>query len=193
MDCAKIGQLIRTLRREKGMTQLKLAEKLCVSDRAVSKWENGRGAPDTSLLPALAAALGTNIESLIRGEIILEPQNGGNMRKTKYFYCPACGSLNLSTGGATISCCGRTLEPLSPAKPDEEHALMLEHVEDEWYLTTHHPMTRDHYITFIAFVAADRLQLIRQYPEWNLEQRIPKRRGLLLWHCSNHGLFSKII
>ena len=53
MDCSKVG----ALREEAGLTQLQLAEKLGVSDRAVSKWECGRGAPDVTLLGALSAAL----------------------------------------------------------------------------------------------------------------------------------------
>lgn len=58
MDQAKTGNLIRSLRQKQHMTQLELAEKINVSDKAVSKWERGCGAPDISLLPALAAALG---------------------------------------------------------------------------------------------------------------------------------------
>lgn len=193
MDCAKVGGLIRRLRTEKGLTQLRLADMLNISDRAVSKWETGRGAPDASLLPALASALGTNVETLLRGELAPDDPNGGNMKKTKYYYCPICGSLSLSTGNAVLSCCGRTLEALSPTKPDETHALTLEHVEDEWFITTDHPMTRDHYISFVAFAAPDRIQLMKTYPEWNLDLRIPKKRGLLLWYCTEHGLFFKNI
>ncbi len=51
MDQMKTGGLIRTLRRRRGLTQLALAERLGVSDKAVSKWERGRGAPDIALLP----------------------------------------------------------------------------------------------------------------------------------------------
>lgn len=193
MDCAKTGKLIRTLRQEKELTQLALAEMLGVSDRTVSKWENGRGAPDVSLLGGLSRALGVNIEEILRGELNQSDLVGGNMKKAKYFYCPVCGNLSMSTGSAEISCCGRRLVPLSPAKPDDGHALNLDPVEDEWYLTTEHPMTREHFITFVAFATPDRVQMIKLYPEWNLQQRIPKRRGLLLWHCSQHGLFSKNI
>ncbi|WP_295209879.1 helix-turn-helix transcriptional regulator [Ruminococcus sp.] len=54
MDYKKIGELICQLRKEKGLTQLQLAEKLHVSDKAVSKWERGIGCPDVSILNALA-------------------------------------------------------------------------------------------------------------------------------------------
>lgn len=192
MDCMKVGNLIRRLRREKGLTQLALAEKIGVSDRAVSKWENGRGAPDVSLLPALSGVLGANIEAILRGDLKPENPNGGNMKKTKYFYCPDCGSLSLSTGGAVISCCGRTLEPMAPVTPDDEHALTVEQVEDEWFISSAHPMTRDHFITFVAFVTPDRIQLVKTYPEWNLQVRFPGRHGTLLWHCSaRRALYSR--
>lgn len=57
MDQMKTGMLIRMLRQRRQMTQLQLAERIGVSDKAVSKWERGRGAPDISLLPALSEAL----------------------------------------------------------------------------------------------------------------------------------------
>ena len=190
MNLDKVGGLLRTLRREKGLTQRALAEQIGVSDRTISKWETGRGAPDVSLLSAVSDALGVNIEGILRGELRPEDCTGGNMKKIRYYYCPVCGSLSLSTGGAAISCCGRPLTPLEPAAPDSDHALTLEPIEDEWYITTPHPMTRDHYITFAALVGSDRIQLIKQYPEWDFQLRLPRLTGLLLWHCSEHGLFS---
>ena len=193
MDCAKVGRLIRALRAGQGLTQLQLAQRLGVSDRAVSKWENGRGAPDVTLLRALAEALDVNIEALLGGELPGEAPEGGNMKKTKYFCCPVCGSLALATGSAAMTCCGRTLSLMSPQKPDADHTLNIEDVEDERYLTAAHPMTREHALTFVAFAMLDRVQLIRLYPEWDLQVRIPRRHGLLLWHCNQHGLFSRSI
>lgn len=190
MDLDKVGGLLRTLRREKGLTQRALAEQLGVSDRTISKWETGRGAPDISLLSAVSDALGINIEGILCGELRAEDCTGGNMKKTRYYYCPVCGSLSLSTGSAAVSCCGRPLSPLEPAAPDPEHALTIEPVEDEWYISSEHPMIRGHFITFAAMVTSDRIQLIKQYPEWNFQLRLPRRAGLLLWHCSEHGLFS---
>lgn len=68
MDNAKSGKLIMEARKEKGMTQKALAEKLGISDRTVSKWERGAGFPDVSILPDLAEALGLSINELIGGE-----------------------------------------------------------------------------------------------------------------------------
>ena len=71
MDQVKIGKFIAKLRKEKKMTQQELAEKLHVTDRAVSNWENGRRMPDVSLFKPLCATLGITINELMSGEKIL--------------------------------------------------------------------------------------------------------------------------
>lgn len=68
MDSKKIGAFIATLRKEKGMTQSALAEKLNISNRTISKWENGDGMPDISILLDLAGNLGVTVDELLRGE-----------------------------------------------------------------------------------------------------------------------------
>ena len=68
MDMKRTGELIAAARREKGLTQRELAERLHVSDRTVSKWERGAGFPDVSILERLAAALELNVLDLLRGE-----------------------------------------------------------------------------------------------------------------------------
>ena len=67
MNQDKIGKFIAELRKEKGMTQCDLANKLGITDRAVSKWENGRGMPDLSLLVPLCEILGISINELLSG------------------------------------------------------------------------------------------------------------------------------
>ena len=79
MDQVKIGELIRKLRTELGLTQRQLAEKINVSDKAVSKWECGNGCPDLSLLTALADVLGTDMQLLLSGEIDKNELEKGNM------------------------------------------------------------------------------------------------------------------
>ena len=61
MNHQKIGDLIRRLRREQGLTQLQLASALGVTDKAVSKWERGLGCPDISFLPRLSQILGVDL------------------------------------------------------------------------------------------------------------------------------------
>ncbi|MBP3701482.1 MAG: helix-turn-helix domain-containing protein [Lachnospiraceae bacterium] len=72
MDAEKTGKLIRMARIEKEITQRELAERIHVSNAAVSKWENGHGFPDISSLEGLAEVLGISITELIQGEKIQE-------------------------------------------------------------------------------------------------------------------------
>lgn len=71
MNQMKVGQFIASLRKEQDMTQLELANKLGVTDRAVSKWENGRGMPDISLMIPLCEALSISVNELLCGERIV--------------------------------------------------------------------------------------------------------------------------
>lgn len=73
MDQMKIGSFIRQLRKEQGLTQKELAQKLFVTDRAVSKWERGLSSPDISLLKLLSETLGVSVSELIQGEREIKP------------------------------------------------------------------------------------------------------------------------
>ncbi len=68
MEYKKIGEFITVERKQKKLTQAKLAEKLFVSEKTVSKWENGKGLPDTNTLPKLCEILGVSINELLSGE-----------------------------------------------------------------------------------------------------------------------------
>ena len=81
MDAKKIGKFIYQIRTEKRMTQKELAEQINVTDKAVSKWENGEGCPDVSLLPVLSKVLNVEILDLLEGNLPLE-----NTNKKIYFY-----------------------------------------------------------------------------------------------------------
>jgi len=194
MDSKKIGSLIYQLRKDKSMTQKQIADKLNISDKAISKWERGQGLPDISLLGELSKVLDISVEQLLSGEITLNESVGGNMNKLKFYICNQCNNLITSTGNATISCCGKILEPLSASKENDEHLLNIEPVEDELYVTSKHEMTKEHYISFVAYVRGDRAIISKQYPEWNMEFRLHKRgRGRLYYYCINDGLFYKNI
>lgn len=192
MDQAKVGGLIRRLRQGRGYTQLKLAELLCVSDKAVSKWERGLGCPDVSLLPELANALGVSLEVLLEGDLDENEQNGGNMKKLRFYVCPDCGNVLTATNEASVSCCGKKLAPLEARKAEEK--LTVELIENEYFISSEHPMTKDHYISFVALLTSDALILRKQYPEWNLQTRVPRiGHGMLLWYCTQHGLFYQLV
>ena len=70
MDQVKIGRFIAEKRREQGLTQAQLAEKLSITDRAVSKWENGRTMPDSSLMLDLCKHLKITVNDLLNGEVV---------------------------------------------------------------------------------------------------------------------------
>ena len=189
MDCKKAGNLIRSLRLEKGLTQLQLADKMNISDKTVSKWERGFGAPDVSLLSELSSILETNIEELLNGKL---PQNefvGGNMKNSKFYVCENCSNITICSGNASVSCCGRKLSPLELTEASENEKLLVENSDGDWFITSHHPMEKYNYISFIAFATDDKLQIYKQYPEWTIQQRIPKRQhGLLIWYSTDKKL-----
>ena len=194
MDTNKTGLLIRALRTEREMTQSTLAARLNVTEQAVSKWERGQGCPDVSLLPQLAQILGVTVENLLNGTPDEPTPNSGSTRNIRFYVCPRCGNLLTSLGPALLSCCGRTLEPLKAQKADESHLLTSDPVEDEWFLTTGHSMEKGHHITFVALVTGDRISLVRCWPEWDLQVRLPRRgHGVLFWHCNRHGLFRQVL
>jgi DNA-binding XRE family transcriptional regulator len=192
MDQIKTGTLIRTLRTQKGLTQKALAEAVGVGDKAVSKWERGLGCPDVSLLPQLSRVLGIGLEALLSGALDANDQERGNMKKMKFYVCPGCGNLITAATEASVSCCGRTLLPLEPQKPEEP--LSVEKIDDSWFISSPHPMTKEHYVSFAALLTGDTLFLRRLYPEWDLQTRIPAfGHGILLWYCTQHGLFRQLI
>ena len=194
MDHGKLGQVIRTLRREMDLTQRELAQALGVTDKAVSKWERGLGCPDVSYLPELSQILGADLARLLQGDLTPNEIVGGNMKKMKYYACPVCGGLSFCTGGAEVSCCGRKLAPLEPQKAAEGEKLTAEAIENDWYVTGDHPMRKEDYVSFVAFAAGDRLQVVKQYPEWDLQVRIPGRsHGMLLWYSQRQGLRYQLV
>lgn len=194
MDCRKVGKLILSLRKEKGLTQKDLANLMMISDKTVSKWERGQGCPDVSLLSELSQILGVDIEKILSGDLGQMDSVGGNMKKIKFYSCSTCGNLVTSTGEASVSCCGRKLEALAASKSDEGHALDIEDCEDELYISSKHEMSKAHYISFAAFVTGDKLFLAKQYPEWGMQFRLRKfGHGKLYFHCTIHGLFYQLI
>ena len=188
------GGAIKALREARNLTQAELADKIGVSSKTVSKWETAKGLPDITLLQPLASALGVSVIELMNGEPIANQNVSGNMLRSKFYVCPLCGNIIHTTGAALISCCGITLPALEAEEPDEDHGVTVEHVEDEHFITIPHPMTKGHYISFIASVTSDRLQMVKLYPEGNAETRLQLRgRGYLYYYCNQHGLFKKKI
>ena len=184
------GSMMKRLRESRGMTQLQLAERLNVSDKAVSKWETGRGYPDITLVEPLAAALGASVIELFAGQNVVNTNRAFHLLKTKFYVCPLCGNVVQSVGEAVVSCCGITLPPLEAENADNDHVCTLARVEDEWFLSVSHEMTKTHYISSFAAVRDDGVELKKLYPEGNAEARFPiagVRR--FYYYCNRHGLF----
>ena len=190
MDRYVTGAVIRKLRENKKMTQEELAEKIFVSSKAVSKWETGQGFPDISLLEPLAGALGISVIELLSGEDVKNLNRSSNMTRAKFYVCPVCGNVIHSTGEIVVSCCGITLPPLVPENADDQHVIRREISEDEYCVSVCHPMTKDHYISFLAAVSDQGIQLIKLYPEGPAEARLKIDRVRKLYaYCNRHGLF----
>jgi len=186
------GSTIKQLRESRSMTQAELAERLAVSSKTISKWETAKGLPDISLLQPLAQALGISVIELMNGEHIINKNLSANMLRCKFYVCPVCGNIIHSIGNTVVSCCGITLPPLEAEKIDDDHSVTIEAVEDEHFITIHHSMTKEHFISFVAYVTADRMQMVKFYPEGNAETRLQLRgRGYLYYYCNHHGLFKK--
>ncbi|MCR5765296.1 MAG: helix-turn-helix domain-containing protein [Treponema sp.] len=204
------GAVIKALREKMKMTQEELAQKIFVTSKAVSKWETGKGFPDIGLLESLGKALGVSVIELLSGESITNQNKACNMAKGKFYVCPVCGNIIHTTGEAVISCCGITLPALEAEETeaisagstigsdststsnggDSNHALNIEVVEDEYFVTINHPMTKEHYISFIAAISDQGIQLTKLYPEGPAQARF-KIAGVrkLFAYCNRHGLF----
>lgn len=188
------GPTIKRLREEKGITQSELAEKIGVSSQAISKWETSKGLPDITLIEPLSKALGVSIMELMSGDTVINKNVSGNLLRSKFYVCPICGNAIHSLGEAVISCCGIVLPPLEAEDVDENHEICIEMVEDEKFITVNHPMEKSHYISFIAYVTGDRMNLVKLYPEGNAETRFQLRgSGFIYIYCNKHGLMKRKI
>ena len=192
MNTYVTGNTIRKLRESKHLTQSELGERIGVSDKAVSKWETGKGLPDLTLIQPLAQALDVSVIELMNGEQIINRNRSCNVIRSRLYVCPICGNVIHCTGETVVSCCGITLPPLDAEEPDAEHTPVICDVEDAHFLTISHPMTKTHYISFMAFASSDRFQLVKLYPEGNAEARMQLHgHGILYFYCNRHGLMKK--
>lgn len=186
-----IGTMIKELRESKSMTQAELADKLMISDKTVSKWETGKGYPDISLLEPIANVLDITIAELLSGNVVNNVNISANMMRSKFYVCPICGNMIHTMGEAVIHCHGVQLIPCQMEEADEKHPISIEKIEDEFYIHIDHPMTKEHYISFVAAISGDRIQMVKLYPEGNAEARF-QMRGVrkIVFYCNQEGLFS---
>lgn len=185
------GAVIKEVREKNKMTQRELAEKLGVSDKSVSKWENSRGFPDITLLEPIANVFRISVTELISGNTIHNANISANMLRSKFYVCPICGNVIHSMGEAAIHCDGIQLMPLEAESTDERHMIFIERSWDEYYVRIDHSMTKRHFISFVAAASSDEMQMVKLYPEGNAEARF-KIRGVrrIFFYCNRDGLFS---
>ena len=189
MDSQRIGRAIREARESRGMTQNELGERIGVGGKAVSKWENGKGLPDISLLESLGGQLGLSVTELLSASPVSNRNRGGNMLRSRFYLCPVCGNVLHSMGESMVSCCGIVLPPMEAESVDAQHAVEIRQVEDEHFVCIRHEMTKQHYISFVAFLTSDRMQFVKLYPEGEAQTRLQLRgRGWLYLCCNRHGL-----
>ena len=191
MNQYQFGLFIKKLREEKNITQAKLAELLSVSDKTISKWETGRGFPDISMIKPLADVLNVSVSEIMSGEDIKNSNKSFNMRRLKIYVCPICGNVIVASGESVISCCGIELFPQEAEDVDDKHNITIEKVEDEYYVSSNHEMTKDHYLSFFLAIKDNGYEMIKLYPEGNAEARfkISMTRNIY-FYCNKHGLFS---
>lgn len=194
MDSQMIGNLIKTLRKEKQLTQMQLADRMNISDKTISKWECGLGCPDISLFPELSKVFDVDLEKLLSGRLDVNEMLGGNMKNIKFYICPSCGNLVTALTDTAVSCCGKKLKAVHPCKAPKDERLSVELIENDYFISSSHEMTREHYISFTAFLTGDSIMVRRLYPEWDMQTRIPAfGHGMLIWYCTKHGLSYQLI
>lgn len=188
------GGTIKSLREKAGLTQADLARRLQVSDKTISKWETGKGYPDISLLEPIAEVFHLSVAELLTGKVALNANVSGNISHSVFYVCPVCGNSIHSMGEAAISCHGIALQALVAEMPNEAHGLQIDRVEDDYFLHLDHPMTKDHFISFMAALSPDRMQFVKLYPEGNAEARF-STRGVkaIYYYCNQDGLFMETI
>ena len=185
-----IAKNISTLRKRAGLTQDALAEFLGVTKASVSKWETGKGYPDITLLEPIAKVFGVSLAELFSGTAVTNLNRASNLLRSKFYVCPVCGNVLYGVGEAAIHCHGVMLTPCEAEAPDAGHAARIDVVEDEYHVQIDHAMTREHYISFIAAIGQDAVQIIKQYPEQDAAARF-KRAGVrrIAYYCNRDGLF----
>lgn len=188
------GSTIKNLREKALMTQQDLAEKLSVSDKTVSKWETGKGYPDITLIEPIAETLGVTVTELISGETVTNKNLSFNMKKSLFYICPVCENIIVSSGETVVCCHGITLLPSETEINDGNHIIDVSTVEDEYFVTVNHDMSKEHHISFLAAVSDNCVTVKKLYPEGDAQARFKKNQTEIIYaYCNHHGLFKQKI
>jgi len=184
------GLTIKKLREENKLTQVELAKRLNISDKTISKWETGKGYPDIEMLEPLAKVFNVSIVELLNGNTISNSNVSANLLKANFYVCPICKNVITSIGEGLIMCHGISL-PVQE-KEEDNGLIDIQKIENEYYVSIKHEMSKTNYISFIAAVASDSIQIKKLYPEASPEAyfRIPGVK-YIYYYSNNDGLFYK--
>ena len=186
MNAEKTGNLIRSLRIKKGLTQKELAHMICVTDKAVCKWEKGRGCPNITLISQLSKVLEVDIQSILQGYLDRNKKIGENMNHLKFYKCPTCGNLVTSIKSVELSCCGNKLSPVSAqTRSDPEYQPVIQEFDGQYSIKFNHPMTKSDYISQVIVVRYDQIMTVNLYAESEAIITIPQVRGIRLFVITN--------
>lgn len=117
-------------------------------------------------------------------------QDSASLSGVKFFVCPVCGNVLYGTGDVQLNCHGHNLEPLEPQAAEGRFEYSVETIEDEYFVSIEHEMTKQNYISFMAAVSADRIQLVKLFPEGPAEARFKKSMvRYIYFYTSKDGLF----
>ena len=117
------------------------------------------------------------------------------MKHIRFFVCPQCGDLITATGEAAVSwlreAAGAPCPSRSRTRPTASRSIRW---RTSGSITSGHPMEKGHCLSFLALVTGERATVMKCWPEWDLQQRIPRRgHGMLYWYCTQHGLFRQVL
>ncbi len=186
MNAEKTGNLIRSLRIKKRLTQKELAQMICVTDKAVCKWEKGRGCPNITLISQLSKVLEVDIQSILQGYLDKNKKIGENMNHLKFYKCPTCGNLVTSIKSVELSCCGNKLSPVSAqTRSDPEYQPVIQEFDGQYSIKFNHPMTKSDYISQVIVVRYDQIMTVNLYAESEAIITIPQVRGIRLFVITN--------
>jgi desulfoferrodoxin (superoxide reductase-like protein) len=111
-------------------------------------------------------------------------------KEYEFYYCPECNNLIVSEKEIEVSCCGKKLDSLELKDCNERHQILADKVEDEYFVHMNHPMTKEHFMPYLAAVREDGVEIKKFYPEENCETRfkMSKVQGIVAV-CNLHGGF----
>lgn len=186
MNAEKTGNLIRSLRIKKGLTQKELAQMICVTDKAVCKWEKGRGCPNITLISQLSKVLEVDIQSILQGYLDKNKKIGENMNHLKFYKCPTCGNLVTSIKDVELSCCGNILSPVSAhTSNNPKYQPVIQEFDGQYSVKFNHPMTKNDYISQVIAVLYDQIITVNLYAESEALFTLPQVQGLRLFVITN--------